>query len=95
MKAWQANSILDTLEDYLEVPTIPEDLNEMADKIFEKDVDRVFYEVEIIESDGEYAYTIDLHFTDYIMEAIDVRDRWVKRGCQVFVTKITHERVNL
>ncbi len=37
MKAWQANSILDTLEDYLEVPTLSEDLsdiNEILDEEF-------------------------------------------------------------
>lgn len=37
MKTWQANSILDTLEDYLEVPTLSEDLsdiNEILDEEF-------------------------------------------------------------
>ena len=37
MKVWQANSILDTLEDYLEVPTLSEDLsdiNEILDEEF-------------------------------------------------------------
>jgi hypothetical protein len=37
MKAWQVNSILDTLEDHLEVPTLSEDLsdiNEILDEEF-------------------------------------------------------------
>ncbi len=33
MKAWQANSILDTLEDYLELPTLSEDLNDINEII--------------------------------------------------------------
>ena len=36
MKAWQANSILDTLEDYLEVPTTSEDLKEIDEILSEE-----------------------------------------------------------
>ena len=36
MKAWQANSILDTLEDYLEVPTMSEDLKEIDEILSEE-----------------------------------------------------------
>ena len=61
----------------------------------EKDTNRTFYELSIVESDGEYDYVIDIHFTDYIMEAMDIRDRWVKRGNKVYVTKVTHEKVDL
>ena len=35
MKTWQAN-LLDTLEDYLEVPTISEDLNEIDEILLEE-----------------------------------------------------------
>ena len=36
MKAWQANSILDTLEDYLELPTLSEDLNDINEILEEE-----------------------------------------------------------
>ena len=61
----------------------------------EKDTNRTFYELRIVESDGEYDYVIDMYHTDYIMEAMDIRDRWVKRGNEVYITKITHEKVDL
>jgi len=35
MKAWQAN-LLDTLEDYLNVPTYSEDLNEIDEILLEE-----------------------------------------------------------
>jgi hypothetical protein len=64
----------------------------MVDK---EDNIRTFYELRIVESEGGYDYVIDMYHTDYIMEAMDIRDRWVKRGNDVYVTKITHEKVNL
>lgn len=39
MTWWQAPSILDTLEDYLEVPTLSEDLNDI-NEIMEEEYDR-------------------------------------------------------
>ena len=64
----------------------------MVDK---EDNIRTFYELRIVESEGGYDYVIEMYNTDYIMEAMDIRDRWVKRGNDVYVTKITHEKVNL
>lgn len=36
MKSWQGNSALDMLEDYLEVPTISEDLNDIEEILLEE-----------------------------------------------------------
>ena len=67
----------------------------MIDDSFKDDSARTFYELRIVERDGDYDYVIDMYNTDYIMEAIDIRDRWVDRGNDVYVTKITHEKVKL
>ena len=106
MKWWQAPSTLDTLEDYLEVPTLSEDLLECypwsvedvgsnIDDSFKSDSATVRYEIKVIETNGEQSVVTATTITDYIMEAMDIRDRWVDRGSEVIVNKITTERVNL
>lgn len=61
----------------------------------EKDTNRTFYELRVLGKGDESEYVINMHFTDYLVEAMDIRDKWIDRGYGVNVTKITHEKVNL
>ncbi len=67
----------------------------MIDDSFKDDNANVRYEIKVIESNGEQSVVTATTVTDYIMEAMDIRDRWLGRGSKVIVNKITTERVNL
>ena len=55
MKAWQANSILDTLEDYLEVPTLSEDLSDINEILDDRDFFEYSKKVDVISSNPPYS----------------------------------------
>ena len=67
----------------------------MIDDSFKDDSANIRYEIKVLESNGEQSVVTATTITDYIIEAMDIRDRWVKRGSKVIVNKITTERVNL
>ena len=67
----------------------------MIDNSFKNDSAKTFYELRILGKGDESEFVINMHFTDYLVEALDVRDKWVDRGYGVDVTKITHEKVKL
>ena len=67
----------------------------MIDDSFKDDIADVRYEIKVIESNGEQSVVTATTITDYIMEAMDIRDRWLNRGSKVIVNKITTERVKL
>jgi hypothetical protein len=56
---------------------------------------KVQYELTISESDGSYMNVIDVYLTDYMPDAMDVHDKWVSRGAEVSINKITTERIKL
>tara|TARA_B110000977_G_C10941487_1_gene441055 strand:+ start:40 stop:213 length:174 start_codon:yes stop_codon:yes gene_type:complete len=56
---------------------------------------KVEYEINIYHDEG-FDYIIPTTVsTDYMVEAMDIRDKWVERGANVTITKITHEKVEL
>ena len=67
----------------------------MVDESFKSDSAKVRYELIISEVSGGYSSVIDVHFTDYLVEAMDIKDRWTSRGAFVEVNKISTERLNL
>ena len=67
----------------------------MIDDSFKSDSAKVQYELTISEVEEEYAYVIDVYLTDYLVEAMDIKDRWTNRGADVKVNKITTERLKL
>jgi len=67
----------------------------MIDDSFKSDSAKVQYELTISEVSGGYSSTIDVHFTDYLVEAMDIKDKWTSRGAIVEVKKITTERLKL
>ena len=67
----------------------------MIDDSFKNNSTKVQYELTISESDGSYMYVVDVYYTDYLIEAMDIRDKWVERGAKVTITKITSEEVSL
>lgn len=67
----------------------------MVDDSFESDSAKVRYELTISEVSGGYSSIVDVYFTDYLVEAMDIKDRWTNRGANVKVNKITTERIKI
>lgn len=67
----------------------------MIDESFKSDSAKVQYELTISEVSGGYSSIVDVYFTDYLVEAMDIKDRWTNRGANVKVNKITTERIKI
>ena len=63
----------------------------MIDESFKKDSGLVTYKVKVYLG-GKLFQSIN---TDYVIDALDIRDNWIAKGMSAGVFKVTTERIEL